>query len=320
MKAAVYDQYGPPEVVRIDNVDTPVPGDRDVLIRVRASTVNRTDCGFRSANYFIVRFFSGLFKPRNRVLGCEFSGEVESIGSKVTLFAPGDKVFGFNDGRFGGHAAYVIMKEDEAMVTIPDSVSFEVAAAITEGSHYALCNLRAARLQAGQNILIYGATGAIGSAAVQLCKYFGAHVTAVCHGKDVELIRSLRADVVLDYTRENYSTPDRKYDIFFDAVGKCSFGASKAVLKKKGIYMSTELGKGSQNPFLALITPLLGGKRVLFPIPTISKADVMFLRSLVESGHFMPVIDRTYHIDEIVDAYRYVETGQKVGNVVLKFE
>lgn len=317
MKAAVYTQYGPPEVARLTEVEKPVPKDHEVLIRIHASSVNRTDCGFRSAEYFIVRFFSGLFRPKNPVLGCEFAGEIEAIGIHVSAFKPGDKVFGFNDTKFGGHAEYLTLPEDSAMATIPEKLSYTEAAPITEGAHYALCNLRAAKLERGQRILINGATGAIGSAAVQLSKHFGAEVTAVCSTPHVDLVRSLGADVVIDYTREDFTRLDKQFDIVFDAVGKSSFGKCKPLLKNKGIYMSTELGYLSQNPFLAIITPLLGGKKVLFPLPSISREDVLFLKKLVETGEFKPVIDRTYPLEQIVEAYRYVETGMKTGNVVI---
>lgn len=317
MKAAVYTQYGPPEVARLAEVEKPVPKDNEVLIRIHASTVNRTDCGFRSAEYFIVRFFSGLFRPKNPILGCEFAGEIEAVGTHVSAFKPGDKVFGFNDTKFGGHAEYLTLPEDCAMATIPEKLSYTAAAPITEGAHYALCNLRAANLERGQRILINGATGAIGSAAVQLSKHFGAEVTAVCSTPHVDLVRSLGADVVIDYTREDFTRLDKQFDIVFDAVGKSSFGKCKPLLKNKGIYMSTELGYLSQNPFLAIITPLLGGKKVLFPLPSISKEDVLFLKKLVETGEFKPVIDRIYPLEQIVEAYRYVETGMKTGNVVI---
>ncbi len=317
MKAILYTQYGPPEVARLAEVEKPEPKDNEVLIKIHATTVNRTDCGFRSAEYFIVRFFSGLFRPRNKVLGCEFAGEVEAVGNAVGTFKPGDKVFGFNDTKFGGHAEYMTIAENGAIAMMPEKVSYQEAAPITEGAHYALCNLRAAKLERGQQILINGATGAIGSAAVQLSKYFGAEVTAVCNTKNVDLVRSLGADEVIDYTQQDFTKLKKQFDIVFDAVGKSSFGKCKPLLKSNGIYMSTELGYMSQNPFLAIFTPLLGGKKVLFPLPTISKEDVLFLKELVETGKFRPVIDRTYPLEQIVDAYRYVETGMKTGNVVI---
>lgn len=318
MKAATHYQYGPPEVVSIQDVEKPVLKDHEVLVKVHATTVNRTDCGFRSAEYFISRFFSGLFKPKNKILGNEFAGEVEAIGNKVTLFSVGDKVFGYNDTRFGAHAEYMLMAENEAITTLPANLTYEEAAPITEGGHYALCNIRATKISAGQNILINGATGAIGSAAVQLVKNIGARVTAVCHTNQMALVKSLGADVVLDYTREDFTTLNEKFDVVFDAVGKSAFGKCKRILTPKGIYVSTELGKNAENIYLALLTPLRSGPKVMFPLPTISKADVEFLKGLVETGKFKPVIDRQYPLEQIVDAYKYVETRQKIGNVVIK--
>ncbi|HSO86332.1 MAG TPA: NAD(P)-dependent alcohol dehydrogenase [Draconibacterium sp.] len=317
MKAAIHTRYGPPEVLQLAEISKPAPKDNEVLIKIHATTVNRTDCGFRSAEYFISRFFSGLFKPKNQILGNEFAGIIESTGKNVTGFHLGDKVFGYNDITFGAHAEYMIMPENGAMSTIPAGLTFEEAACITEGGHYALCDIRAAKVKAGQNLMIYGATGAIGSAAVQLAKYFGASVTAVCNTKNVELVKSLGADVVVDYTKEDFTKTGQTFDFVFDAVGKTSFGNCKPILSKKGIYISTELGKSGENVFLALSTPLFGGKKVLFPLPTISREDVEFLKKLVVAGQYKPVIDRSYRLDEIVDATRYVETRQKTGNVII---
>lgn len=318
MKAAIHTEYGPPEVVQIREVPTPSPKPDEVLIRVHASTVNRTDSGFRSAEYFISRFFSGLLRPKCQTLGCEFAGEVVEIGSSVTTFRVGDRVFGYDDTTFGGHAEYRTMPASGTLATVPGTLSYEQAAPLTEGAHYALGNLRAARVTAGQHVLVYGATGAIGSAAVQLAKHLGATVTAVCGTKNVGLVRSLGADEVIDYTREDFTKRCKPIDFAFDAVGKTSFGACRPLLREKGVYISTEFGKGGQNVYLALLTPLGGGKRVLFPLPTFPQQDLLFLRNLAETGVFKPVIDRTYPLDQIVDAYRYVETGQKVGNVVIK--
>lgn len=317
MKAIVYRKYGSPEVAQLEEIAPPVPRDHEVLIKVHATTVNRTDCGFRSAEYFIVRFFSGLFRPKNKVLGNEFAGEIEKVGKDVTLFAPGDKVFGYNDTRFGAHAEYMVMAAQGAITTMPDNITYEEAAPVTEGAHYALCDIRAAKIKSGQQVLINGATGAIGSAAVQLVKHLGAEVTAVCDTPNIALVKSLGADEVIDYTQQDFTQLPQSFDVVFDAVGKSSFGKCKPLLKKNGIYMSTELGYMSQNPFLALITPLLGGKRVLFPIPTISKEDVVFLKELVVTGKYKPVIDRYYALEEIVAAYKYVEAGKKTGNVVI---
>ncbi len=317
MKSIIHTQYGPPEVLQLKEVPKPSPKDNEVLIKLHATTVNRTDCGFRSAEYFISRFFSGLFKPNNQILGSEFAGEIDAVGNQVKSFKPGDKVFGFNDVTFGAHAQYMTLAEDACFTTMPTSLTYEEAAPITEGAHYALCDIRAAKIKSGQKVLVNGATGAIGSAAVQLIHYFGAEVTAVCDTKNISLVKSLGAHRVIDYTQQDFTRLDETFDVVFDAVGKSSFGRCKPILKKGGIYMSTELGYLSQNPFLALITPLLGGKKVLFPLPTISKKDVEFLKELVETNRFKPVIDRLYPLEQVMEATRYVETGQKTGNVVI---
>lgn len=317
MRAAINNEYGPPEVVTIKEIDKPEPKDNEVLIKVHAATVNRTDCGFRGVEYFIVRFFSGLLRPKNKTLRNEFAGVIESIGKDVTLFKNGDKVFGYNDTKFGAHAEYMIMAEHEAITTMPADLTFEEAAPITEGGHYALSSIRAAKINAGQHVMIYGATGSIGSAALQLLKHFGANVTAVCNTKNVELVKSLGADVVIDYTKQDFTKTEQSFDFIFDAVGKSSFGKCRPLLNKKGIYISTELGKNSENIFLALVTPIFRGRKVLFPIPTISKDDVIFLKELVATKQFKPVFDRSYPLEQIVDAYRYVEAGQKTGNVVI---
>ena len=318
MKAAIHTRYGPPEIVEVKDIPKPTPKENEVLIKVHASTVNRTDSGFRSAEYFVSRFFSGLFRPKHQTLGCEFAGVIEEIGSKVTSFKTGDKVFGFNDSTFGGHAEFLIINENAAITTLPHNLDFYAAAPITEGAHYALNNIRASKIQKGQNALVYGATGAIGSAAVQLLRHFGANVTAVSNTKNVELVKSLGADVVIDYQTQDFTQTKTKFHFIFDAVGKSSFHQCKPLLTEKGVYISTELGKNAENVFLAISTSFSKGKKVLFPIPAITKEDVIFLKQLAESGEFKPVIDRYYTLDEVVEAYNYVETGQKTGNVVLR--
>jgi len=318
MRAAININYGPPEVVSIKEVDKPIAKENEVLIKVYASTVNRTDSGFRSAEYFISRFWSGLFKPRFQTLGCEFSGVIEDVGKNVLSFDKGDKVFGFTDQNFGGHAEYMTIAEHEPIAIMPNNLNFNEAAPIAEGAHYALCDIRASKIKSGQYVLVYGATGAIGSAAVQLLKYFGTNVTAVCNTKNVVLVKSLGADVVIDYQQQDFTLTEQKFDFIFDAVGKSSFKQCKPLLNKKGIYISTELGKNAENIFFALTTPFFSNKKVLFPMPSINKQDVIFLKELVEIGKFKPVIDRYYKLEKIVEAYKYVESGQKTGNVVLK--
>jgi NADPH:quinone reductase-like Zn-dependent oxidoreductase len=320
MKAAVCMRYGPPEVVVISEVEKPATGDRGLLVKVHATTVNRTDCAYRAAKPFFMRFLTGVIRPRPAVLGTEFAGVVEAVGSGVTSFEVGDKVFGYNEGRFGAHAEYISIPENGSVATMPANVTYQQAAPSTEGSHYALSHIRAAKIHSGQDILVYGATGAIGSAAVQLLKSLGANVTAVCDTDHVDLVRSLGADRVIDYTAEDFTKDDQRYDVVLDSVGKTSFSQCKRLLKPRGIYISSELGPLAQNPLLALIAPLHGGKKVMFPIPKHDQPMMRHFRKLIESGEFRPVIDRTYPLDQIVEAYRYVEAGQKTGNVVISLE
>ena len=317
MRAAIYTRYGPPEVVQIKQVPMPVPGPNELLIRIHAATVNRTDCGFRSASYFISRFWTGLIKPQRQILGCEFSGEVVQVGSAVQQFAVGDRVFGYDDALLGGHAEYICMPETASIAHVPKALSFDQAAALTEGAHYALNDIRAAGVLAGQHVLVYGATGAIGSAAVQILKAMDVRVTAVCATTHIQLLKKLGADRVIDYLQEDYTQCGEQFDLVFDAVGKTSFGACKHVLKPKGIYISTELGKYGQNVWYGLFKFLMPGKHVLFPIPVHHQAMIKELADLADAGKFTPLIDRAYPLSDIRDAYHYVETGMKLGNVII---
>ena len=317
MRAAVRTRYGPPDVVRVVEVEKPAAKDNEVLVRVHATTVNRTDCGLRAAKPFIYRFFLGLRRPRLTVLGNEFAGQVEAVGTGVRSFEVGDRVFGFSGTRFGAHAEYLTMPEDGLLATMPADLSYEEAAPSTEGSIYALSLIRTAKLQRGQGVLVNGATGAIGSAAVQLWRDMGAVVTAVCGAEHMELVRGLGADRVIDYTAEDFTRDERRYDVVMDAVGKSSFGRCRRLLKPGGLYLSTDLGPLSQNPLLALVTPLFGGRKVRFPIPRQDQGTVTYLKERIESGAFKPLIDRRCRLDQIVEAYRYVETGRKVGSVVI---
>ncbi|MFF3437130.1 NAD(P)-dependent alcohol dehydrogenase [Streptosporangium sp. NPDC002721] len=318
MKAAVRTRYGPPEVVRLAEAEKPTIKDGEILVKVHATTVNRTDCALRAAKPFIWRLLTGLVRPRLRILGNEFAGEVEAVGAGVTSFKVGDRVFGYNEGAFGAHAQYMSISQDGALAIIPEGLTYEEAAPSTEGSHYALTIIRRAGVRSGQDVLVYGATGAIGSAAVQLLKGLGAGVTAVCDTRNVELVRGLGADRVVDYTAGDFTRDEREYDAVIDAVGKSSFGRCRRLLKPRGIYLASDLGTLSQNLFLALVTPLFGGRKVVFPIPKQGDPEVArYFKGLIESGEFTPVIDRRYPLEEIVEAYRYVETGQKIGNVVI---
>jgi NADPH:quinone reductase-like Zn-dependent oxidoreductase len=243
---------------------------------------------------------------------------VVEVGQHVKTFKQGDKVFGFNDNTCGGHGEYLTFVETDAIATMPENFSFDEAAALTEGAHYALVDIRAAKVERGQNVLVYGATGAIGTASVQLLKHFGAVVTAVCNTKNVELVKSLGADHVIDYQTQDFTQTALRFNFILDSVGKSSFGQCKPLLTENGIYISTEFGKNGENIFYALSTAVFGGKRLLFPIPTISKEDVLFLKELAEKGELKPVIDRKYKLEQIVEAYNYVESGQKTGNVIIK--
>jgi NADPH:quinone reductase-like Zn-dependent oxidoreductase len=317
MKAAVHTRYGPPEVVRIAEVDKPAVKDHEVLVKVHATTVNRTDCGLRAAKPWIYRLFAGLTRPRLTVLGNEFAGEVEAVGGGVTSFAAGDRVFGWSPDRFGAHAEYLAMPEDGSLATTPADLTDEEAAPSTEGSHYALSAIRAAKVQRGDDVLVNGATGAIGSAAVQLLKHLGANVTAVCGTDHLELVKGLGADRVIDYTAEDFTEDEQTYEVVLDAVGKSSFGRCRRLLKPGGVYVSSDLGPLSQNPFLALVTPLAGGRKVSFPIPRQRPETMPYLKGLLSSDAFRPLVDRRYRLEEIVEAYRYVETGRKLGSVVV---
>lgn len=317
MRAAVNERYGGPDVVSVRDVPQPVPGDAELLVKVHATTVNRTDCGFRSASPPIVRLFSGLTGPRSRVLGNEFAGVVEEVGRGVRTFTVGERVFGYVEGTWGAHAEYLTVGEDAAVATIPANVADEAAAAGTEGSHYALAYMRAGDIGPGVDLMVYGATGAIGSAAVQLAKHLGATVTGVCATDQLDLVSSIGADRVIDYTAGDFTAGDERYDVVLDAVGRSTFATCRRVLEPDGLYMSTELGPYAQNLVLPLVTRLRRGPRVRFPVPKHDQAMIRHLAELMESGAFRPVIDRTYPLDRIVDAYEYVESGRKIGNVLI---
>jgi NADPH:quinone reductase-like Zn-dependent oxidoreductase len=323
MKAVVYTQYGPPDVLQLKEVERPVPKDHEVLIRVHATTVNRTDCATIRAIPFFARFFTGLFRPKKQIPGTEFSGIVEEAGKKVRYLRRGDRVFGFDDQGSESQAQYMTISEDKAL-TIPENTTYEQAAASIEGAHYAYNFINKIDIKSGQEVLVNGATGAIGSAAVQLLKHFGADVTAVCGTKNLELVRSLGADRVIDFQEEDVTKGGQKYDYVFDAVGKSSFMKCYQLLRPGGVYISSDLGYMAQNVFLPLITPMIkpiiGNKKTIFPIPADVRGSLLLIKELMEQGRFKAVIDRRYPLEQIVAAYRYVERGQKIGNVVITVE
>lgn len=321
MKAIISTQYGSPDVLQIRDVEQPVPTDNEVLVKIYATTVNRTDTATLRAIPFFARLFTGLLKPKQPILGSEFSGEIAAIGKKVTSFKVGDRVFGFNEDSFGSHAQYMTIAQDEALATIPENIGYEQAAASCEGAHYAYNFINKVAIKSGQSVLVNGATGAIGSAAVQLLKYFDVHVTAVCNTQNIALVKSLGADEIIDFTQQDFTKSDNKYHFVFDTVGKSSFFKCKPLLQSGGVYISSDLGYLSQNIFLPLVTPILkpmiGNKKTISPFPFAPRRSVLLVKKLIEEGKFQSVIDREYPLQQIVEAYKYVETGQKTGNVVI---
>ena len=314
MKAVVYDRYGPPDVLRLEEVARPAPKPYEVLIRVHATTMNRTDCGLRAGEPFVSRVISGFPRPRWKILGTELAGTVEAAGAAVTEFAPGDEVFGVNAWRFGAHAEFVCMRE-RGPLGPKAGLSFGEAAAVCDGAVLALGCLRAASVRQGQSILVYGASGSIGTAAVQLASCLGADVTAVCSTENVELVRSLGADHVIDYTRADFTHNGETYDVVFDAVGMQSFGRCRDSIRPGGAYLATD---HLHNLALVLWTSMIGSRKVLFPIPPkYTKEDVLYLSQLIGEGRYRAVVDRRYPLDDVVDAAAYVETKQKTGNVVI---
>ncbi len=314
MRAVVYERYGPPEVLRLEELERPVPEAHEVLVKVHATTVTRTDTGLRSAEYFVSRFFTGLRRPKQKTPGLEFAGVVEIAGADVTEFAVGDEVFGV---RSGAHAEFVCVREAGVLAHKPAGMSFDEAAAVCDGASLALACLRKADLREGTRVLVYGASGAVGTAGVQLAKNAGAHVTAVCNTKNVELVRSLGADEVIDYLNEDFTKRSELCDLIFDAVGKQSFRRCRRSLKPGGVFVTTDPGFMWHVPLLALLTKRIGQKKVAMGITRYAKEDSLFLKELVEAGKFRPVIDRRYPLEDVIEASKYVETGQKTGNVVL---
>ena len=314
MRAVVHERYGPPEVLRVSEVERPAPAADEVLVRVRASSVTRSDCGLRDpSDYFFARIFMGLFRPKRTIAGTEFAGVVEQVGGAVTQFAVGDEVFGIKGG---ANAEYVCVSESGVIARKPVQLSFEEAAGVVDGGLSAFTMLPALGPIAGRHIAVYGASGAIGTAAVQVAKHLGARVTAVCGTGQVELVRSLGADEVVDYLREDW-TRRGPFDGVFDAVGKSSFRKARPALKPDTAYVSADLGYMWHLPLLILPTRWLGSRRAKLGIVRYRQEDLIRLTELIEAGGYRPVIDRTYPLDDVVEASRYVETRQKVGNVVL---
>lgn len=313
MKAATRTIYGGPEVLSISEVAKPMPATNEVLIKVHLTTVNRTDCGVLWGKPFIIRFFTGLTKLRIASTGTDFAGEVAAVGKDVTSFKVGDKVFGFVDDGIGSHAEYFTIPADGSLMTIPKGISYEQTAASAEAAHYAYNFINKVNIKAGDNVMLNGGTGAIGSAALQMLKAIGVTVTATCRTQHIELVKNMGADKVIDYLQEDFTQDDAQYDFVFDAVGKSTYGKCRRLLKPNGVYLSSELGPGAQNPFLALVSP-----HVKFPLPTDIKRSLGVVKDLLVQGKFQPLIDRRYPLEEIREAFTYVNGGEKVGNVLLK--
>lgn len=318
MKAILATKYGSPDVLQLKEVAKPIPKDNEVLISVVAGTVTPADCAFRKGDPFVVKLIYGLVRPRLSIMGVEFAGEIEAVGKDVKLFKKGDQVFGLSPNRFGANAEYLCLPEAKPVIIKPVNVTYEEAVGVCDGATTALTFLRdVAKLQPGQKVLINGAAGAVGVYAVQLARYFGAHVTGVCSTTKVEMVKSLGADQVIDYTKEDFTKSGQTYDIIFDAVGKSSFSRCKGVLTQKGIYISTA-------PSLAIVfqmlwTSKIGSKKAMFTTAGLrqSKENLLFLKELVEAGRLKAVIDRCYPLEQVAEAHRYVEKGHKKGNVVI---
>jgi len=314
MRAVVHDRYGPPDVLRIEDVQRPVPAEDELLVRVHATTVTQTDCHMRAARPFVWRFMLGLRRPRRRTLGLEFAGVVEDVGSAVTQFAVGERVFGLCSS---AHAEYVCVRESRLVAAIPAGMSFEEAAAVCDGMSQALGALRKGRVGPGTRLVVYGASGSLGTGAVQLAHYLGAHVTAVCNTPNVQLVRSLGADEVIDYAQEDFTESGRVYDVVLDAVGKFSFARSRGSLAPGGLYVATDR---PYNFPLALLTKWVGTRKVVFSAEGYKRESVLLLKELLEAGRYRAVVDRTYPLEQVVEATRYVESWQKAGNVVLALQ
>jgi NADPH:quinone reductase-like Zn-dependent oxidoreductase len=318
MRAVVHDRYGPPDVLQLEEVERPVPKNNEVLVKIHATTVNRTDCHIRGANPFLWRLFgAGFLRPKQRLSGSDLAGEVVAAGSDVSEFAVGEHIFGTSGYRFGAHAEFICLPESALIAHKPAGLSFEEAAAIADGALAALTSLRRVSLREGQRIVVYGASGAMGTAAVQLSNDFGAHVTAVCNTKNVELVRSLGADRVVDYTREDFTRSGETYDVVLDAVQKHSFRRSRGSLKPGGVYVATDLGFLWHVPLVALASRWIGDRKLVFSLDRPTKEDLLLVKELIEAGRYRAVIDRCYPLEGVVEAAKYVETGQKTGNVVL---
>lgn len=316
MRAAVNTRYGSPDVLSICEVPAPKPNPGEVLIKVHAATVGRTDTCALQAHPFLVRLATGLLRPKRTILGLDFAGTIEALGEGVSKFTLGERVFGLTPGGYGAHAEYVCVPIDGPIATMPASKRYDEAV-VCEGAWYADTNLKKFNIGPDHNILIYGASGAIGTSAVQLAKHYGAKVTAVTSTAHLELAKRLGADHVIDYTQQDFTQIDETFDFIFDAVGKITFFQCRTLLKPQGVFSATDLGPWGQNIFLSIWSSITKSRRVIFPLPVSSQEFVEFIKARIEANEFHAVIDRRYPLQDIAEAYRYVETKQKVGIVVV---
>ncbi len=320
MKAAYRTKYGESEVLSVREIDIPKPGDEEILIKVAATTVNRTDCANLTGKPLIMHLIIGLFTPKNPVPGTDFSGVVAETGKNVSRFEKGDHVWGFKDNGCSSQAEFMCISEKGPVEKAPANISLTSLAACIEGAHYAINFLNKVKIKEGNRIMVNGGTGAIGSAMIQLLKVKGCHITATCRGMHADLVQDLGAERTIDYEKEDFTKDDEEYDFVFDSVGKSTFGACSKLLKPKGTYISSELGPNAQNPFLALATSLTGSKTVKFPIPLDTNKSLQEMNTLIENGYFKPLIDRILPLEQAAEAYAYVLSGQKAGNVILQID
>ena len=319
MKAITRNEYGSPDVLSVKDVENPKPKMDELLIRIHATTVNRTDCAILRAKPTVMRIFTGLFKPKSEVPGTDFAGQIEEVGNAVSNFKVGDRVWGLNDIGLGSQAEYMVIKANQAISIIPENTSFKEAVACAEGGHYAYNFLNNVNINKGTKVLVNGATGAIGAYLVQLLSEKGAQVTAVGNTRNITLIKSLGAIKTIDYLLEDFTKDNEKYHYIFDAVGKSSFYKCKHLLLPKGIYKSSELGAYAQNIYLPLWTKLFSSQRVIFPIPKKPKRTIQYLTDLLERNELKAVIDQEYSMEQAKEAYDYVETGEKTGSVIIRY-